>query len=103
MSRLPLSKTEIVGRQILVDFVPSLMAENTESFFIAKAIQAGKETGIAKVFMAVWPDDTWALVGYNPDWTRPREEQLLRTYRKAFAAGLLIPGLYRSASSGVQK
>lgn len=83
----PLSDTEAISTvqlfQTVPPFVPESIAEVARRFFEAGP---GLE-GTATFRLAVWPDGTCSMLAYNPDWPRPRPEQILRAYQAAYRAG----------------
>ena len=98
MNRRPLDDKTVLAEVQLLAHVPSEFPEPAASY--ARQILAATRTSkIASTGLAIWPDGTWAMLAHNPEWPRPRPEQLIRAYRAAHHAGSCLPGTQVSGRS----
>lgn len=86
-----LTDLEIISTVQLFQSVPAYAREPIASAARLSLEAAPKLKAIATIWLAVWPDRTWAMLAHNPDWARPRPEQLIRAYCAAHLAGIRIP------------
>ena len=78
---------QILATTVLHEGVPPGVNDPAASH-IRRALEGWTKLGIAKGRVVTWPDGTWALLAFNPDWDTPRDEQLIRAYRTAASLGL---------------
>lgn len=90
MSRTPLTDTDAVAKVRLLYSVPESMSDPADEF-IRKIFDGTQIGGEISAALAIWPDGTWAMLGHNHDWPRPRPEQLIRAYHQAYALGIRMP------------
>lgn len=79
----PLTDLEAISTVQLFQSVPAFIPEPIASVARRTLAAAPGMKQIAKIYLAVWPDGTCALLAHNPDWNAPRVEQTVRAYRIA--------------------
>ena len=94
------SSDELIAKLAEVSEGIPLGVNEPAASFIRKLMMEAQRSNLAKIRVALWPDGTWAVFGFNPAWKKPRPQQLVRAYRNARSQGLVLdrqkPGM-RSA------
>lgn len=85
MSRRQLSSRDIVTKVRLLPYEPGRVPEGIDRFLTESIAEAADSA--TRIWVAVWPDDTFAVIFHGSHYAKPSPHQLRCAYRSSFRAG----------------